>query len=123
MDIDLPFNRRVYALVRRIPPGKVSSYGRIAAMLDTPHGARQVGWAMAGVGTVRDSADVPWQRVVNSEGRISNTPPHDEIQRDWLLAEGVEFSATDRLKIANFRAILWTPSPLEVQHILAEAAE
>lgn len=118
----LSFNQRVYALVRRIPPGKVSSYGRIAAMLETAHGARQVGWAMAGVGTVRGSEDVPWQRVVNSEGRISNSPPHDEIQRDRLIAEGVSFSVTDRLKIANFRAILWTPSPLEVQHILAEAA-
>jgi methylated-DNA-protein-cysteine methyltransferase-like protein len=115
------FNEQVYTLVRHIPLGKVSSYGRIAQLVGLANGARQVGWALAGVGTVRGSADVPWQRVVSSAGRISARPEHvAEMQRELLVAEGVAFSPEDRLKILHFSAILWTPSPLEVQHLLDE---
>ncbi len=64
------FFERVYALVRQIPRGKVSSYGQIAALLGHPQAARTVGWAL---NALRDSEirDVPWQRVINSAGRIS----------------------------------------------------
>jgi methylated-DNA-protein-cysteine methyltransferase-like protein len=61
----------VYAIVRRIPHGKVSTYGRIAQMTPVPRGARGVGWALAGLHPNRAS-EVPWWRVINAAGRVSN---------------------------------------------------
>ena len=61
----------VYELVQRIPHGKVSTYGRIAQLTPVPRGARGVGWALAGLAP--DLAlTVPWWRVINAAGRISN---------------------------------------------------
>ena len=62
------FNKKVYALVSRIPPGKVLSYGRVAQLIGVPHGARAVGWALHALANERD---VPWQRVINAKGYIS----------------------------------------------------
>lgn len=119
----LSFNDRVYALVRRIPRGKLLTYGRIAALLDTPRGARAVGWAMHGAGTSPVTADIPWQRVVSSAGRISTKHHIAEEQKRLLQAEGVRFDRRDPLKILRFSAILWTPSPLEVAAILADSGQ
>ncbi len=84
------FFDQVYRLVRRVPPGKVTSYGAIARMLGHPHAARTVGWALHSLPT---GSDVPWQRVVNVQGRISTScEEHGEgLQRALLEAEGVEF--------------------------------
>ena len=76
------FNERVYALVRLIPPGKVISYGRVAALLEVPHGARAVGWALA---ALRDGTDVPWHRVVNAQRRISPHCESDDGHRQQSL--------------------------------------
>jgi methylated-DNA-protein-cysteine methyltransferase related protein len=87
------FYEQVYTVVRRIPPGKVTSYGRIAQMLGRPHAARAVGYALS---SLKDKShemghDVPWQRVVNSQGRISivNREHTAQHQADLLRAEGV----------------------------------
>jgi methylated-DNA-protein-cysteine methyltransferase related protein len=89
------FNQRVYALVRRIPKGKVTSYGQIALWLEMPSGARAVGWALNALNMAADSveADVPWQRVVNAQRQISNrsTPYAAVLQRAILEEEGVRF--------------------------------
>ena len=84
------FFEQVYRLVRRIPSGKVTSYGAIAHMLDHPHAARTVGWALHGL---PENSDVPWHRVINSKGRISTgSQEHgDSLQRILLQAEGIEF--------------------------------
>jgi methylated-DNA-protein-cysteine methyltransferase-like protein len=101
------FYEQVYAVVRRIPPGKVTSYGRVAQMLGRPHAARAVGYALSALKDIDPSQrDVPWQRVINSQGRISvinrdNTPNH---QAELLRAEGVAVS--DNLKI-NLDQFLW----------------
>ncbi|CAG1011381.1 MAG: MGMT family protein [Anaerolinea sp.] len=84
------FNERVHALVKRIPPGRVISYGRVAFMLGVPRGARAVGWALHALPA---KSAVPWHRVVNAHGQISprgeeHTPA---LQRALLEAEGVEF--------------------------------
>jgi methylated-DNA-protein-cysteine methyltransferase-like protein len=88
------FFDRVYILVRQIPYGKVASYGQIAAMLGHPQAARTVGWALS---ALRDSdlTDVPWQRVINSAGRISisRADLSADLQRALLEEEGVEFDA------------------------------
>jgi methylated-DNA-protein-cysteine methyltransferase-like protein len=84
------FFERVYRLVRQIPLGKVTSYGAIARMLGNARAARTVGWALH---SVPENSDVPWQRVINSQGRISTScQEHGQgLQRALLEAEGVEF--------------------------------
>lgn len=105
------FNERVYALVRRIPRGKVLTYGRVAALLGVPRGARAVGWALHGA-----PADVPWQRVVNAKGCISTRCPEHppQLQRALLMAEGIRFKADDSFALADFPAALWLLTPEEL---------
>ena len=62
------FRERVFAIVCKIPSGKVASYGQIAALVGSPRAARQVGWAMA---TAPADGSVPWWRVVNRDGYLS----------------------------------------------------
>lgn len=85
------FFRRVYGIVRRIPSGRVATYGQVAALAGTPRGARAVGWALRALDE-RAAASVPWHRVVNAAGAISPRPGlSPEIQRQRLRAEGVRF--------------------------------
>lgn len=90
---------RIYRLVRLIPPGNVSSYGKLAQIVGT--GARQVGYAMAAVTT---ELDVPWHRVVNSRGELSARKggKADERQRQRLIEEGVIFDARGRIDLDQF---------------------
>ncbi|HRN67510.1 MAG TPA: MGMT family protein [Promineifilum sp.] len=101
------FYRQVYAVVRRIPRGRVTSYGRVAAMLGRPNAARAVGYALSALGSKRDNEPpVPWQRVINHAGRIS-TPDMDggaSRQKELLQAEGVVVS--DDLRV-DLRVYLW----------------
>ncbi len=88
------FYEQVYAVVRRIPRGRVTSYGRIAQMLGHAEAARAVGYALNALGHKRPVSprdEVPWQRVVNSQGRISipNTAGAADRQAELLRAEGV----------------------------------
>lgn len=84
------FFEQVYRLVRQVPPGKVTSYGAIARMLGHPRAARTVGWALH---SLPEGSDVPWQRVINSRGRISTScQEHSaDLQQALLEAEGIEF--------------------------------
>lgn len=89
---------RIYALVRLIPPGRVATYGQIAAHEGNAT-ARMVGHAMA---TLPDhAADVPWQRVINSAGRVSERaePGGALRQREKLLSEGVLFGRGTRVRL------------------------
>ena len=92
----------VYAVVERIPFGKVSTYGRIARMTVVPRGARGVGWALAALGPER-SRDVPWWRVINAAGRISNEY-NAALQRELLEAEGIVFDDRGYVDLERF---LW----------------
>ena len=94
----------VYRLVRRIPRGRVMTYGQIATLLGNRLSARAVGWAMHGC-----PADVPWQRVVNASGGCSTDRLHDipeGLQRAMLEAEGVEFRSNGTLDLDRYR---WSP--------------
>ena len=85
------FFEQVYALVEQIPPGRVVTYGEVAAMLGSPRGARAVGWALRALGASR-ALRVPWHRVVGTGGRISlRTGNGPLVQRRRLRAEGVRF--------------------------------
>ena len=92
------FFARVYALVRRIPRGRVTSYGEIARALGVPRGARTVGWAL------RASADeIPWHRVVNAKGKISWRPTGGyRLQRVLLRREGVRFTRDGRIDLEKY---------------------
>lgn len=102
------FNALIWEIVRQVPAGKVTTYGQIAAMIPPPgaltlkdyeaFGARWVGGAMAACPN-----DVPWQRVINAQGKISPRPGA-ELQRQLLKAEGVRFD--ERGKI-NFDVHGW----------------
>lgn len=108
------FAASVYRVVRAIPRGRVMTYGQIAALIPPPPGidlrayehvkARWVGYAMAAC-----PEDVPWQRVVNSRGRISlRGGEGPEVQRLLLMDEGVVFGETGQIDLARFA---WEPEP------------
>ncbi|MFN3704532.1 MAG: MGMT family protein [Thermoflexales bacterium] len=91
----------VYDMVRLIPKGKVMSYSGIARQCGSPHSARYVGFALhALIGTHRRE-QVPWWRVINARGYISNIFALEE-QRRRLEAEGVEVGADYRVDMARF---------------------
>lgn len=93
---------RIYAVVRRIPRGKVSTYGRVAARAGAPGAARQVGYAMA---ALPSGSNVPWHRVLNARGAVSARADGDIIsQRLRLEAEGVRFNAGGRVPLTTY---LW----------------
>jgi len=96
------FYSNVYVLVRRVPLGRVTTYGAIALALGHPHWARQVGWAMAAV----DLDDVPAHRVVNAAGGLSGSYGGVELRRALLLEEGVEFDADGRVPLQRY---FWEP--------------
>ena len=100
------FDQRVWGVVAQIPPDRVATYGQIAELIGAWGCARQVGWALRRLPL---PSDVPWQRVVNAQGRISMTLSRqgsDWIQRDLLLAEGIPVDLEGRLPL---REVLWRP--------------
>lgn len=117
------FYEQVYEVVRRIPPGRVTSYGRVAAMLGRPNAARAVGFALSALGMRYHVApSVPWQRVINHAGRIS-IPDMDggaTRQAELLRSEGVVVS--DDLRI-DLNIYLWEGLHLvELDDIIAGRA-
>jgi methylated-DNA-protein-cysteine methyltransferase-like protein len=88
----------VFAWIGRIPRGKVATYGQIAALAGYPRQARRVGQTLGAPGRSR-SGDVPWQRVLNAQGRVSARAPRPEHalgageaeQERLLRAEGIVF--------------------------------
>ena len=92
------FYDAVYAMVKRIPRGRVTTYGHVAALCGKPRAARTVGWALH---ALPDASGVPWHRVINAQGGISiskvGLPP--ELQRALLEREGVEFGADGRVDL------------------------
>lgn len=95
------FHAQVFAVVRRIPPGRVATYGDVATVLGSPRVARHVGYALA---ALRDPA-VPWWRVINAKGHISfrGDVPRGETQRDLLATEGITFSSAGRIDLKRYR--------------------
>ena len=88
--------RRIYAVVHKIPRGRVASYGQIAELAGMPRHARQVGYALH---HLPDDAGVPWQRVLNASGEVAKRayPEDARWQRDLLEDEGVEFDVRGRV--------------------------
>ena len=91
------FFERVYEIVARVPRGRVVSYGQIAWMLGSPRAARQVGYAMR-----RCPEELPWQRVVRSDGSIAGGGC-EQLRRAMLKQEGILFRADGSVDIEACR--------------------
>lgn len=97
---------RYYEIVRRVPRGRVVTYGQIASEAGLPGRARQVGYAMA---ACPEDEDIPWHRVINARGEISgrrSPGSFERIQRALLEAEGVVFDERGRVDLDRFG---WSP--------------
>jgi len=106
---DKTYRERVYEIVRQIPIGKVMTYGQLAIILGEGYTARTVGYVMHG-----SDEGVPWQRVINSQGKCSTgrlTIPIN-LQQELLEAEGVVFNATGKCDLAK---LLWFPEGYQAE--------
>ena len=91
-----------YTIARKVPAGRVTTYGAVAAEAGLPGRARQVGYAMA---ALPDDHDVPWHRVINARGEVSpraGGTAFEKIQRNLLEAEGIVFNARGRVDLDRF---------------------
>lgn len=107
---DPGYRERVYDIVRRIPRGKVMTYGQIAMILGERYTARTVGYVMHGA----NAEEVPWQRVINSQGACSTgkmTLPTN-LQQDMLKQEGIFFNARGRCDLSEYQ---WMPEDLMIE--------
>ena len=109
---------RIYAVIARVPRGRVATYGQIAGEAGLPGHARMVGYALS---ALPEGSRVPWHRIVNAAGRISlrsggadgsglgsgSDRPMDKIQRFLLEKEGVRFGDSGAILLRKFR---WRPA-------------
>lgn len=102
----IPFKERVYDLVSKVPYGKISTYGQIAAMMGNVKMARQVGFALRALSV--NEREVPWWRIINRKGYISinNTDPLNdkELLKKLLEEEGVEVDESYTIDLEKY---LW----------------
>jgi methylated-DNA-protein-cysteine methyltransferase related protein len=101
---------RIYATVNRIPHGKIATYGQIATLAGLPRHARLVGYALF---RVTPDSPVPWHRVINAKGEISESPfreGNDYLQRARLEAEGITFNPQNKISLARYQ---WQPDLVE----------
>jgi methylated-DNA-protein-cysteine methyltransferase-like protein len=94
----------LYQLVKKIPRGRVTTYGAIARASKLPGGARAAGRAMAACPSGRG---IPWHRVVGAGGTLLLREPNVSLQRKLLESEGLQVSGR---RIMNFDDYHWTPN-------------
>lgn len=98
------FTNRIKEVIRRIPKGKVATYGQVASIAGNYRAARQTAWVLH-VSSEKDN--LPWHRVINSQGKISLKPGDGyETQKQLLMSEGIIFDQRDRIPLERF---LWNP--------------
>lgn len=105
---DKGFTAKVAELTKRVPRGKVASYGQIAALISDVRAARIVGWSLH---SLDKRPDIPWHRVINSKGFITTTcidhPAY--LQKQLLEKEGVSVVKKNKLWWVDLRRYLWKP--------------
>lgn len=98
------FFQRAIEMVKRIPDGQVSTYGQISRLMSgSVRGARAVGYALAGL-SEEEAQVIPWWRVINAQGRISNSRQEHRaiIQRKLLEEEGIKFDEDESIDLSSF---------------------
>ena len=93
---------RIYAVVRRVPKGRVTTYGNVARIAGLAGHARQVGYALAALPA---GTSVPWHRIINAQGKLSlerDGRSSGTTQRIRLVREGVIVNAGGRVSLARF---------------------
>jgi methylated-DNA-protein-cysteine methyltransferase-like protein len=111
--------KKIYAVIARIPPGRVATYGQVAAIAGLGGHARQVGYSLR---ALPDDSDLPWQRVINSKGEVSARAEtawtgggegyREGYQRHLLEEEGIVFDLRGRVDLRRFG---WDPDVDEAQ--------
>lgn len=98
----------IYSTVERIPKGRVATYGQIAALAGFPRNARAVGYALSAWDDEATRKKLPWQRVINAQGRVSlrASPGFEGLQEEMLRQEGVEVGFDGKIDLARYR---WRP--------------
>ena len=99
-----PDYEKIYEIVKRIPKGRVATYGQVARLAGLPGRARQVGYAL---NKTPDGRRLPWQRVVNAQGRVSLRGRGKSEQQELLEEEGVQFDDTGRIALKRYQ---WQPA-------------
>lgn len=105
MATDPNFNSHVFEVARQVPAGRVTSYGAIAKFLGVGNWSRKVGHAMGMLDGV--TPPVPFQRIVNSQGRLTGGTAGIEQRIELLAAEGVTVVGD---KVQNFKTVFWDPA-------------
>lgn len=98
----------IYQTVRKIPAGKVATYGQIADLAGLYGKARLVGYAMFQIDTVSD--DIPWHRVINAKGEVSYSSSReggDYLQKHMLEQEGIKFNSAGKINLSQYQ---WKPN-------------
>ena len=98
----------IYDIVRRIPQGRVATYGQVSRMLDGRFSPKFVGWALHAIPEGAD--DLPWHRVINAKGTVSTRQVMGyapNLQKHLLAEEGIEFDENDRCDLDRY---LWDGS-------------
>lgn len=98
------FYIRAIEIIKKIPEGKVATYGQIAKYAGDPRGSRQIARILH---SSSEKHELPWHRVVNSNGKISFKPGCGlELQKSLLESEGVIFDKDNKV---DFKKYLWKP--------------
>ncbi len=105
---------KIYQVVKKIPHGRVATYGQIAALAGIARAARQVGYSLRATPA---NVKIPWHRVVNAQGRVSMRLKDwqsggDDLQKILLEAEGLVFDKTGTLDLKLYR---WDPENLKMK--------
>ena len=103
--METSFYRRARDIIKKVPQGKVATYGQVAALAGNHRAARQIAWVLH---SSSSEDNLPWHRIINTQGRISLRPGWGyEEQKALLLREGVTFDRNDRVDLKRY---LWHPS-------------
>ncbi len=97
-------------MVKKIPEGRVATYGQIASLVGFPRHARQIGYALA---ALENNSSIPWHRVINAKGKISlrGLDGCDDYQRLLLEEEGITFNDNNCISLKQFQ---WQPESVEL---------
>ncbi len=102
------FTEKAKKIIKKIPKGKVATYGQIAILAGNPKAARQVSWVL---NSCSKKDNLPWHRVINSMGKISLKEGSGyELQKALLEDEGIEFKINKQIDLKKY---LWNPQEID----------